>query len=90
MTNCRHFDILFLKLPMGRAVGNVTNISSHFRHYRQHAVIHFEVSANILNRYIFIVCHFRRLPYMNFDPVRIENENYHATCWYRVSRTVEP
>jgi hypothetical protein len=36
----------------------VTNICAHPKRYRKHAVIHLEVNANVLNRFMFIVCHF--------------------------------
>jgi hypothetical protein len=47
-------------MPIGRLVSYVTNISSHSKHYRKHAVVHSEVNANVLNR--FIVFHFKPAP----------------------------
>jgi hypothetical protein len=46
-------------MTIGRLVQYVSNISSCSKHYRRHAVIYIEVSANLLNLFIFIVCHFR-------------------------------
>jgi hypothetical protein len=54
ITNCRHFDnIYFFKFPC------VTNITLHSKHYRKHAVMHLEVNASMLNRFIFTLCYFR-------------------------------
>jgi hypothetical protein len=39
-------------MTIGRLVAYVTNISSYSKHYRKHAVIHSEVNANVLNRFI--------------------------------------
>jgi hypothetical protein len=49
----------FVKMPIVRIVPYVTNISSCSKHYRKHASVHSEVSADVLNRFGFIVGHFR-------------------------------
>jgi hypothetical protein len=59
MTNCGHFDNIYFKMPIGRLVAYVTNISSYSKYYRKLAVVHSEVNANVLNQFIFIVCNFR-------------------------------
>jgi hypothetical protein len=51
--NCGHFDnIYFLKMPIGRLVAYITNISSFSKQYRKHAVIRLQVNALVLNRFI--------------------------------------
>jgi hypothetical protein len=59
MTHCRCFDNIYLKMPIGRPDAYVTNISSFSIHYRRLTVMRPEVSANVLNRFIFIGCHIR-------------------------------
>jgi hypothetical protein len=62
-------------MPIGRLLAYVTNISSYSKHHRKHAAIHSEVNANVLKRFIFIIC----LPYI-WHP--ITNKLYHVNCWY--------
>jgi hypothetical protein len=48
--NCGHFDnIYFLKNTHRKTSYVCNNISSYFKHYRKHVVIHSEVSAYVLN-----------------------------------------
>jgi hypothetical protein len=65
-TKFGHFDNIYLvKMPIGRRVAYVINISSHSEHYKKHAVIHWGVNANVLY-YIFMVVILSQCPIYEF------------------------